>query len=309
MDSYLSWIEQLPSRQTVKGSNPFEFTKLKKRNITLSKKGLEFVDKPVDRDIEYKKNTEEIRSNSELYQRVKASGWIEEGSTQSNSKIKRISYRLNSYGFRCDSEFNKKGKGILFLGCSDTFGWAQHKERTWPWLVSNHFNTFCWNLGVPGGSMSTSYRVLKHHIDSVDVDFVCLLSPHSFRSETFFLGDDGKIQKAFVLPNMNFKNYPKFIKENYNRIWSVEDNWELEYSKSLDGISHMCSHRGIQLIEIKNPTNLEYQNEIGKMIEVEQSKDESLRLDSARDGHHAGHLFQSKVSEYFINEIKRRVKK
>ena len=270
--------------------------------MKISPRGLEFVNKPVDRDIEYENFTKQIQNSKELYDKVKSSGWVEDGFEQHNSKLKRISYKLNSFGFRCDSEFHKNEKGIIFLGCSDTFGWSQYKEKTWPWLVSQHFNKPCWNLGVTGGSVSTSYRVLKSHIDSVDVDYVCLLSPHSFRSETYYRHDKD-IRKVFILPNMDFKKYPWFIEESYKKIWTLEENYELEYLKSLDAIQGICSRKGIELIHIENPTHIDYENEISKSIRKEVNINPSLSENYARDGHHAGDFFQRKISEYFINEI------
>lgn len=271
--------------------------------MKISPRGLEFIDKPVDRDIEYNKTVEELKNSNELYEKVKNSGWVIDGFKQHNLKLQRISYKLNSFGFRCDSEFNKDEKGIIFLGCSDTFGWSQHKEKTYPWLVSQHFDKKCWNLGVSGGSTSTAYRVLKSHIDSVDVDFVCLLSPNRFRSESYFLNDGNEIQKIFIFPNTDLEKYPPFVKETFERIWALEENYELEYLKSLDAIEGICTKRGIQFIHIENPNFLDYKNPISQSMEEEIIINPRLRENCARDGHHAGEFFQKKTAEYFINEI------
>ena len=262
--------------------------------MKISNRGLEFIDKPIDRDLSYQYQTDMIKNSKELYDKVKSSGWLQEGSTQKNPKLNKISFKFNSHGFRCFDEFNKDSKGIAFLGCSDTFGWGQHNNKIWTTLVSKHFDKVCWNLGVSGGSMSTSYRVLKSHIDSIDVDYVCMLSPNPFRSETYYQHDND-IRKVFILPNTDFTKYPKFIEESHKRIWSLEENWELEYHKSLDAIKHLCNERGITLIHIENPTHLDYPNEI--------SLNENFSIDFARDGTHAGEYFQKKVSEYFIRKI------
>lgn len=268
-----------------------------------SPRGLERVHRRIDMDIQYSKTVEELKNSNELYQKVKNSGWVIDGFKQHNLKLQRISYKLNSFGFRCDYEFNKDSKGIAFLGCSDTFGSSQHNHKIWPTLVSKHFDKVCWNLGVGGGSVSTSYRVLKSHIDSIDVDYVCMLSPSSFRSESYFLNDDGEIQKIFIFPNTDLEKYPPFVKETFKRIWTLEENYELEYLKSLDAIEGICTKRGIQFIHIENPNFLDYKNPISQSMEEEIMINPRLRENCARDGHHAGEFFQKKTAEYFINEI------
>lgn len=59
-----------------------------------------------------------------------------------------VDYKLNKFGFRCKNFTNDPG--IVFLGCSFTYGIGVEQHLTFPEIISNHFGLQCWNLGMPG---------------------------------------------------------------------------------------------------------------------------------------------------------------
>ena len=71
-------------------------------------------------------------------------GWINEKGVPTD-----IQYNLNSDGFRIDCE-DYEEEGIVFYGCSNTFGMGVHNEDTFAQRVSKHFNLACYNFGVSG---------------------------------------------------------------------------------------------------------------------------------------------------------------
>lgn len=60
-----------------------------------------------------------------------------------------IGYRYNSHGYRCENFTNQE---ILTLGCSQTFGFGQYIDRTWPYILSNQMKMEYANLAKGGDS-------------------------------------------------------------------------------------------------------------------------------------------------------------
>lgn len=100
------------------------------------------------------------------------------------SKQPKISYRLNEYGFRCDSfpEIETRDS-ITFIGCSNTFGVGMNKEKTWPALLSEKLNLKEINLGIAGGSLDSAFRVYNEWQPIHKSKITCLFLPPSSRLE------------------------------------------------------------------------------------------------------------------------------
>jgi hypothetical protein len=56
-------------------------------------------------------------------------------------------YRINSWGHR-GSEFTPGG--LVFLGCSYTWGWGMREQWAWPWLVGSELGLAVNCMGYPG---------------------------------------------------------------------------------------------------------------------------------------------------------------
>ena len=50
-----------------------------------------------------------------------------------------LTYNVNEDGFRSDSFEGENG--IVFLGCSLTYGYGLEEWEVWPWIVGKHFQS------------------------------------------------------------------------------------------------------------------------------------------------------------------------
>lgn len=111
-------------------------------------------------------------------------GWCNKKGTPTD-----IRYDLNPDGFRVTDGYDRKG--IVFYGCSHTFGMGIPNETTFPQIVSDHFNCANFNFGVPGAGLDISALhalFLLPHIVSKPKAIVCLNPPP--RRWNFFMGVD-----------------------------------------------------------------------------------------------------------------------
>jgi len=96
----------------------------------------------------------------------------------------KISYNINKYGFRSD-EFTEKEcrESITFIGCSNTFGIGIPKEHTWTSILAKELNLKEINLGIPGGSLDSAFRVYNEWQPIHKSRITCLLIPPENRLE------------------------------------------------------------------------------------------------------------------------------
>ena len=113
---------------------------------------------------------------------------FEENCANNRSKLEQykwldtpITYKFNSEGFRAN-EFDKTG-GIMFLGCSFTFGIGLPVEQTFSRIVSKELKTNCFNLGLPASSNDTAFRLADIWIPVLEPSMVVMLSPLPMRFE------------------------------------------------------------------------------------------------------------------------------
>ena len=114
---------------------------------------------------------------------LQKNGWIDN----------EFEYHINEDGFRYDgrparSSFLADQGGVLYLGCSITFGVGVSLEDTWSWkLHQRKFpNKRYMNMGLPGQGVETYYRILKSYIGIVKPEIVICTYPWANgRSEVF----------------------------------------------------------------------------------------------------------------------------
>jgi len=103
-----------------------------------------------------------------------------------------VEYHINEDGFRydggTDTSFLSNQGGVLYLGCSITFGVGVNLEDTWSWKL--HQRKFpdkrYMNMGLPGQGVETYYRILKSYIGIIKPEIVICTYPWSNgRSEVF----------------------------------------------------------------------------------------------------------------------------
>lgn len=166
-----------------------------------------------------------------------------------------IQYSTDDYGFRNDYEY--KEVDIVTLGCSDTFGIGSSKDSIWPYFLSQHKNKKVINLGVPGGSIGTCYRVLKGYLSKYKTKQIYLLTPSISRNEFYVNTKNGTPLSIQIGPNFHQviqdKDISRFAKEVFEKITACSINAKLNQTLYLDAIKYICSSNNIELIETTNP--------------------------------------------------------
>ena len=181
--------------------------------------------------------------------RAKKYNWI-----TSEGNIHWPTYHTNKFGFRTSLEY-KNGTSIA-LGCSYTFGLGVHEEHIWPYLLSKEIDKDIINLGVCGGSMDSSYRILKAYLEEYTPEYVFISIPSVLRQELFYRRDDNKIGTLRIMPNIS-----KWIEDDtekkaydisFKYFYSLDENLYLNFYKNLEAIRYLCSVNGVKLIEQLN---------------------------------------------------------
>lgn len=164
-------------------------------------------------------------------------------------------YSVNKYGFRTNIEY--KDNVDLAIGCSYTFGLGNHEEHIWPSILSKEIKKQIINLGIPGGGMDSSYRILKSYLNDYKVNTVYFLIPSAFRYEFVYRNSNDKTtQHLRILPNASSWLEGE-EKELYNSTWdsiySLEDNMYSNFYKNLEAIRYLCIKNKVRLVEYLNP--------------------------------------------------------
>jgi hypothetical protein len=206
-----------------------------------------------DKEQLYKHNLIRRRAELERY------NWIDS----------EITYRFNSFGFRCD-EFTEVPTA-MFLGCSLTIGLGLPLNAVWPELVSSSMNLKCANLGVASGAPDTAFRFCHGYIDRIKPKIVIYMTPPSGRFEI----SDGSPKLCGP------SNFGHFIDPGIYKVWAgCDDNLFFNEEKNLLGIKMLCTERNIKFINVNSS---------------ELRTNESLARDLAHPGIECNHIFAHKL--------------
>ena len=155
-------------------------------------------------------------------------------------KDKELTYKLNSYGMRCD-EVVPDPDSIIFLGCSMTFGVGCPKESTWTHKVAKYFAFNEVNCGIPAGSLDACFRMYLKWQPFVKAKRTVLAVPPGYRFEKIIkLNEDRMyIQKLGVWD----------VEKTKTPVVGLDDiNMYLNYNKNLSAIQHLAKQTGSDLI-------------------------------------------------------------
>jgi hypothetical protein len=151
-----------------------------------------------------------------------------------------ISYKFNSHAFR-GAEFSKQ-PNFVALGCSFTFGLGVNETESWPSYLSELQNLHVWNLGVPGSSGDTCYRIAKHYVPVLRPKFVVMLEPRYNRIE--LIDADTTYPHTINLAH----NMDPWGKGLYIKRWLLnEENMELHAEKNQAAIAYICKQLNIPI--------------------------------------------------------------
>lgn len=142
-----------------------------------------------------------------------------------------VSYKLNSNGFRT-KEIVEDTSSVVALGCSHTFGLGLPEKDTYIAQLAGMLDTSYYNLGVPGGSNDTAFRVASYWLPIIKPKYVVMLTPQMARFE--MLEKKGGHQS--FIPNENITG----VHRDIIRFFITNDeNLVLNRQKNLLGIENI----------------------------------------------------------------------
>ena len=213
----------------------------------------------------HKKNEEKLISHFKKNpERFKKYNWVDDDGNLIYPK-----YKTNKFGYRTQIEYED---GIsIALGCSYTFGLGVHEEQTWPYLLSKELNKPIINLGICGGSLDSSYRVLKSYLEEYKPDCVFISIPSALRFSLMYRRDSSKIGTLLILPNHTHSTpgneggmIKDYVDKLYEGIYGIDENMYLNFNKNLDAIRYLCSSNNIKLVELLCPAMYNQNNILEK---------------------------------------------
>jgi hypothetical protein len=239
-----------------------------------------------------------------------------------------ISYKINSYGHRCDEFKNNPSPHILYSGCSNTTGMATPFEINWATMLHNKINNKgdFFRLSYCSGSyQKIILNLFKYFKLFGNPSHLFLLLPNTSREMNFLNELDIDYEKRKFIDNLSYVDtgyiYPWEEKEvDLNKKYltaSIESHkrmFILSYSY-LFMLKQYCDSNNIKLIYStwdKHQSNLLLKMpEFNDMIDIydddyykyiyENKNRKDKYLMAARDGDHLGVLDSEYISNIFYD--------
>ncbi len=168
---------------------------------------------------------------------------------KNNWLTKKIIYKFNSHGFRCD-EFTDD-PSIMFLGCSMTLGVGVALEDTWTYHLADKLNLKSVNLAVGGSSCDTAFRLSYEYIDRIKPKIVVIRPPEIGRIE-LFMEEEDPVNLGPWITHGERSQY-----ESYYKQWVTSDlNSKYQKLKNILSIEKLCIDRGIKFYNTENSDNV-----------------------------------------------------
>lgn len=208
---------------------------------------------------------------------LKENGWLD------NNKVVDIEYKINRYGFRCDNFSNDPG--IIFLGCSNTYGTGLPLSAVWPSIVAEYFNLKSWNLGTPAlSSTAGTFYLLNWYKDIPNPKAIVLLDPPLGRIEMYKKSDH--YLQINLLRGMLERSKTALTVKLYDYIIPTSS---ISYKLNALALQLLAEKLNIPFVcgSLKTINNLSKQN------------------DFARDLMHSGKKIHREIAEHFIVELKK----
>jgi len=253
------------------------------------------IEDPYDYSVEVKNL---LKEKPELKNILAKNGFVKD-----DGQINWPTHIVNELGFRSD-DWETGEKGIIFLGCSDMFGYGNYLENTIAHIVAKNFNLKNYNLSIPGGGLDQCYRVLKYHIDSINSDTVVFLVPEISRRVYYTKFKEGLLTVNHITPDEYLD--PSFLKEVFVKLYCNEYEMFLHTNKNIDAIKYICEKHNKRLIVMKNPIYYNEKDSIDLKEELEElggrrEKEVWMPDDIAADLCHFGAKGQKLIADKIIS--------
>jgi len=198
-------------------------------------------------------------------------------------------YFLNEFGMRTQHSMNEDRNSICFIGCSMTFGVGMPKENTWTHLLAKKLGLNDINMGNPGGSLDSMYRLYSYWLPELKSKItVCVIPPRP-RKERIEQDRNGRLH-IYKLSNWNVQNETNEHKKAAMLQSFNEHEMFVNERRNLNAIKTVARENDSTLV-IVDQKELNYH----KLV--------TLNDDYARDGIHPGYTWHNATA----NEIERRL--
>jgi hypothetical protein len=193
--------------------------------------GVEFANTVFDfMPTDTKESFEKLCQVPEYREYFRQQGWLEPGA---------ITYKINSYGFRCD-EFDDRDC-MLALGCSFTIGIGLPVESIWPQIVGRQLGLVPYTMAWGGTSADTCFRLAEYWIPQLMPKAVFMLSPPPSRFELI---------RASGVPIENYMPQSESLSasevDSFLKHWhTMDENSRLNQKKNKLAIQAMCAKHSI----------------------------------------------------------------
>ena len=181
-------------------------------------------------------NFKKHQRQKENRKHLEANGWL----THPGFK-----YRYNNFGFRGD-DFTEAGLPMAF-GASDVFGIGLPEDQIWISRFSEISGQKIYNLGVPGGSCDTVYRLMTYWVDRILPKFVLVFWPPIFRYEVS--------KDNHTWEQMNIHTCVDDYNKNY---FSNFINSSVNSEKNLVAVCAICDRYNIPLYKLSSDHDMLY---------------------------------------------------
>lgn len=218
--------------------------------------------------------------------------------SRSKKDYKEFKYHINDIGFR-DIYPSTADKNIMgFFGCSFTFGEGLPSEDNFPYIVSQHFNKSCLNLGMPGASCKRIAKIFNAATEIWEIETAVVTLPNWARFH--YVMSDGLIS-SIALPH--YHGIPE--SEKVRKVLLKRFSDQHIFSMIEDDVNQ------ILLIAKQKNINIVFgawTDETRQLIENATSYVPiqylyNYKIESARDNCHPGPISASKYASKLINTI------
>lgn len=207
-----------------------------------------------------------------------------------------LTYDINSHGFRTKELDSFDSNSIMLLGCSMTFGIGVHEETTFAHHLSKYLDDPIINLGYPGGSLDSMYRIYSYWQPRIKSKNTIILIPPGCRFESA-ANDKGRFWYKWGIHRiLAMKAEGKLTKESaiMTSHFFEERQVAVNMQRNLNAIKNIARETNSSLYIFDNEdreiaSNLKLRIDVG--------------IDVGRDNSHPGPVWHEKTAKIMVERF------